>query len=73
MNADLCVVEIGPGMAPIRRENLMSNIVYSATGDLVRTTMIGGDLVYHEGNMLNGKTLKERYLDLGEKVISQLY
>jgi cytosine/adenosine deaminase-related metal-dependent hydrolase len=72
-NADLCVLDIGSGMVPLRKENLLSNIVYSSTGDQVRTTMVGGDLVFNEGRMFNGQYLKERCLDLGEKVNSLLY
>jgi cytosine/adenosine deaminase-related metal-dependent hydrolase len=72
-NADICILDAGPGMVPLRTENLLSNLVYSATGDMVRTTMVGGDLVYHEGRMMNRQDLRERCLELGEKVNSLLY
>lgn len=73
MNADLCLMEIGPGLGPLRKENLHSALVYSATGDRVTTTMVGGDLVYHDGKMINGKPLTGRYLDLADRVLSELY
>jgi len=73
MNADLCVVGMGPGTGPLRKENLYSAIVYSMTGDMVRTTMVGGDLVNHEGKMIDGSDLAERYRELSERVLQELY
>jgi 5-methylthioadenosine/S-adenosylhomocysteine deaminase len=73
MNADITQLEIGPGLGPVRSENLPSAVVYSATGDMVRTTMIGGDLVFHDGKMMDGRKLTERYLELSEKINSELY
>lgn len=72
-NADLCLIGIDPGMGPLRKENLRSNIVYSVTGNNIRTTMVGGDLVFHEGEMMDGQNLNERYRQLSEKINSELY
>jgi cytosine/adenosine deaminase-related metal-dependent hydrolase len=73
MNADLCLLKMGPGLGPVRKDNLLSLIVYSAVGNDVVTTMVGGDLVYNDGMMLNGTNLSERYLELAELVNSELY
>jgi cytosine/adenosine deaminase-related metal-dependent hydrolase len=73
MNADLCVLDIGPGIGPLRKENLLSSLVYSANGNMVRTTVIGGDLAYHEGRTMDGSDLKERYLKLSRNISEDLF
>ena len=67
------MIRVGPGLGPVRKDNLLSLMVYSATGNDVVTTMVGGDLVYNDGMMLNGTNLTERYLELAELVNSELY
>ncbi len=73
MNADICVIQIGPGMGPIRKENLLSALVYSVNGNMVKTTMVGGDLVYHNGKTGDGSDLMERYQELALKINEELY
>ncbi|MGA1793131.1 MAG: amidohydrolase family protein [Thermoplasmatota archaeon] len=73
MNADLCVLDIGPGAGPLRKDNLLSAVVYSMNGNMVRTTMAGGDLIYNGGKMMDGSDLGERYAELSDKVLSELY
>ena len=53
MRADIIMVDINrPNMRP--RENLISSLVYSASGSNVLTTMIGGKILYENGEYKNG-------------------
>ncbi len=72
MNADLTILEIDPMMMPLRRDNLMSALVYSATGRQVRGTFVQGEPVYLDGNLRNGVDWKERYLELSEETEGEL-
>ncbi|MFO8050990.1 MAG: amidohydrolase [Thermoplasmatota archaeon] len=67
MNADLCILDIDPHIMPLRKENLSSALVYSAVGDLVNTTVVGGKVVYRNGRLRDGTSLKERYMEISEK------
>ncbi|MEA3559374.1 MAG: amidohydrolase family protein, partial [Candidatus Thermoplasmatota archaeon] len=67
MNADLCILDIDPLIMPLRKDNLMSALVYSAVGNLVKGTMIGGDVVYNDGKLPDGSDWKERYMELSGK------
>ncbi|MGA1872997.1 MAG: amidohydrolase family protein [Thermoplasmatota archaeon] len=73
MNADICIVDAGPGLGPLRKENLASALVYSANGNMVTTTIVGGEVVYDRGRYRGGDDIGARYQDLTEKVISELY
>jgi cytosine/adenosine deaminase-related metal-dependent hydrolase len=72
MNADLVVVDIEPGMMPLRSDNLMSALVYSTTGSAVARTLVGGDLVYDRGYLPDGTGLKERYFEILTEVENDL-
>ncbi|HDD59704.1 MAG TPA: amidohydrolase [Euryarchaeota archaeon] len=48
--ADIAVLEITPEMLPLRRENLISNVVYSTTGNLVERVFVGGREVFRRGS-----------------------
>ncbi|MBN1390394.1 MAG: amidohydrolase [Candidatus Thermoplasmatota archaeon] len=73
MNADLCVVDIGPGLGPLRKDNLKSALVYSAVGNMVRATIVGGDIVYNKGRLIDGSELADRYQDLSERLDMKSY
>ncbi|HHD16021.1 MAG TPA: amidohydrolase [Euryarchaeota archaeon] len=72
MNADLAIVEVDPMLMPLRSDNLMSALVYSAVGQMVRGTIIGGEIVYLDDRLRNGESLKERYSELATEVDSSL-
>lgn len=72
-NADLCVLDIGPGIGPVRKDNLISALVYSAVGNMVRATMVGGEMVYCDGKLRDGSDIGERYEELSDRVLSELY
>lgn len=61
--ADIVILNLmRPGMVPYARQNLVSNLVYSATGSFVDTVIIDGNLVMERGEV---KTMDE------QKVLSQ--
>jgi 5-methylthioadenosine/S-adenosylhomocysteine deaminase len=61
--ADIVILDLmKPGMVPYARQNLVSNLVYSATGNCVDTVIVDGNLVMEAGEL---KTIDER------KVLSQ--
>lgn len=67
MTADLAIVDIDPMMMPLRSDNLMSAIVYSATGRQVRGTIVQGEPVYLDGKLRNGSSWTERYMELSSE------
>jgi 5-methylthioadenosine/S-adenosylhomocysteine deaminase len=73
LNADLALVKIGPGILPLRKENLGSAMVYAATGDMVRGTMVQGEWVYLDGKDREGKKISSRSLDLSEELDEVLF
>jgi len=66
--ADLVLLKIDPVLLPLRKYTLPSALVYSATGHLVKGTMVGGEWVCLDGTMKNGKDLAGRYEHLTDKV-----
>jgi cytosine/adenosine deaminase-related metal-dependent hydrolase len=72
MNADLTVVDIDPSLTPLRRDNLMSALVYSATGQMVDSTLVAGELLYHRGKLRDGSGWKERYMEISEQATDEL-
>lgn len=72
MNADLAIVDIDPQLMPLRRDNLMSALVYSATGNLVRGTVVSGDLVYLDGKLPDQTDWKERCCEIMIEIESEL-
>lgn len=72
MNADLTVVEIDPMMMPLRRDNLISALVYSATGRQVRGTFVHGEPVYLDGKLRDGSDWKDRYIELSEETEGEI-
>ena len=72
MSADLTMIDIDPMLMPLRRDNLMSALVYSATGNLVRGTFIQGEPVYLDGKMRNGEDWTERYRELSNETDGEL-
>ncbi|MDG6224734.1 MAG: amidohydrolase [Candidatus Thermoplasmatota archaeon] len=58
--ADLALLDIDPGILPLRRENLASALVYAATGSMVRGTMVHGEWIYLDGKDGNGNDISER-------------
>jgi cytosine/adenosine deaminase-related metal-dependent hydrolase len=72
MNADLVVVGIDPAMMPSRRDNLMSSLVYSATGSFVRKVLVGGEFVYNDGILKDGSGWRESYLKIMSEVEGEL-
>jgi 5-methylthioadenosine/S-adenosylhomocysteine deaminase len=73
LNADLAVLRIGPGLLPLRKENLASALVYGATGDMVKGTMVQGEMVYLEGKDRNGVKVTDRSIELSEELNRALY
>ncbi len=72
MTADLTIVDIDPMMMPLRKDNLMSALVYSATGQMVRGTFVQGEPIYLDGKMKDGSDWRERYLDLSETSANEM-
>lgn len=72
MNADLCILDVDPSIMPLRKENLSSALVYSAVGNLVRSTIIGGELVYNDGKLKDDTLLRDRYVDLSKECMQEL-
>jgi cytosine/adenosine deaminase-related metal-dependent hydrolase len=73
LNADLTVVRIGPGILPLRGENLASALAYSATGDMVQGTMVQGEWVYLDGKDREGEKVSERSISLSEEINEALF
>lgn len=48
--ADIAILSVTAEMLPLRRGNLLSSIVYSATGDAVERVYVGGEEVYRRGS-----------------------
>ena len=64
-NADLILVKLTePHMQPCA--NLVSNLVYSAKGSDVYFTMVGGKVVYNDGEYNIGEDIKEIYKKANE-------
>ena len=58
--ADLIMIDMSrPSMQPIN--NIISNLVYSGSKDCVKMTMIGGKILYRDGQFFVGEDIKEIY------------
>ncbi len=72
-NADLVLMRIDPTIMPLRKENLESALVYSATGALVRGTMVNGEWAYIEGHLRDGSSCSQRLEELIARVSAELF
>ncbi|RLF54657.1 MAG: amidohydrolase, partial [Thermoplasmata archaeon] len=69
--ADITVLDVTRGMLPLRRDNLISNIVYSVAGDAVERVYVGGEEVYRRGSEKFARMYKEA-LEEAEEFLSSL-
>ena len=60
--ADLAVIDLDrPGMRP--RQDLAKNLVYAGTRDCVRLTMVGGRVLYEDGEFFVGEDVGRIYAE----------
>ncbi len=72
MNADITILDIDPQMMPLRPDNLMSALVYSATGNMVKGTMVAGEFVYDDGKLADGSDWRESYIRIVTELEDEL-
>ncbi len=72
-NADICVMDISPGIGPLRSDNLASALVYSAVGENVGMTIVSGEIIYENGAMRDGSSLVERYQEISETINREIF
>ncbi|MGA1848537.1 MAG: amidohydrolase [Thermoplasmatota archaeon] len=72
-SADICVLDISPGIGPLRSDNLASALVYSAVGENVGMTIVSGEIVYENGALRDGAALSERYQELSETINREIF
>ena len=67
--ADLIIINpYSPNLQPIRNDNLISNIVYSAIGTNVEITIVNGKIVYDSRNREQIERIREEIKRIGEKI-----
>lgn len=65
--ADLVMIRIdNPHIQPLRKDNLISNIVYTATGRDVDTVIISGKIVYQKEK--DYEKVREKILEISQKL-----
>ncbi len=72
-NADLVLLRIDPTIMPLRKENLESAVVYSATGALVGGTMVNGKWAHIDGRLGDGSSCSEKLDELVARVSTKLF
>jgi len=71
--ADMIVLDADSTLMPLRKDTLGSALVYSATGSLVRTTIICGEICYDRGILRDGKNARERVREIAKRTLPRLY
>lgn len=70
--ADLVMLNMDHTIMPLRRDNLASAVVYSATGHLVDMTIVNGEILYSGGNLRDGTNIQDRFEELADAVPASL-
>ena len=73
MNADLALLNIDPGILPLRKDNLTSALVYAATGSMVRGTMVQGEWIYLDGKDRNENDIASRAREISGELEGALF
>ena len=70
--ADLTVINLSrPSMQPLN--NILSNIVYSGSKEIVRLTMVNGKILYENGEFFIGQDPEEIYREANDFISSLAY
>ena len=65
--ADLVLLDLSsPRLQPVRYDNILSNIVYSADGSDVSTVIVNGRIIYDRDR--DYYALRDRAVKIGEKL-----
>lgn len=54
---------------PLRKDRILSNIVYSSVGEYVEKVIVNGKIVYDEDKLITFNKRREELLKLLDKVI----